>query len=129
MPRYFILALYPLIFALSVLAVYQARKLERIYPSTAWTLKRKFMLAFMFFQVYGVIRTSTVVRTFSWIDPIYLIGVLILCVGLNWFDWLLLRSARGIREKAAKMVIDPPSSGDGLLASRVSHRGPGYSER
>lgn len=113
MPRYVILSMYPLVFVALVYAAWQSRKLSRDYPSTAWTFKRRLMIVFMVFQVYGTIRTWTVVRVFTWYDPIYISGVMGFFVGLNWFEYLLRRDARGLRGKASKLALDsPPQSGE-----------------
>lgn len=114
MPRYVILSMYPLVFVALVYAAWQTRQLSREYPSSAWLLKRRLMIFFMLFQGYGMVRTWTVVRVFTWIDPIYLFGVLIFLVGLNMFDLLLRRSAKGMREKAAKFSAQAsaPQSGE-----------------
>lgn len=74
---------------------------------------RRLMLTFMLFQIYGIVRIATVHRTFTWADPIYVIGVLFFCVGLNWFTYSLLQDARGLRAKAIKILVPlPPVSGD-----------------
>lgn len=113
MYRYIILFTYPLLFAACALAAYQTRKLSRNFPSDAWIFKRKLTLGFALFQVYGLVRTFTVHRTFTWSDPIYVLGLLVFFVGLNRFDWLLLRDARALRAKAIKVLIPPPPvSGD-----------------
>ena len=103
--RYVILTIYPLLFLASALAVYQTSKLAKVFPSRAWAFKRKLMFVFMVFQVYGVMRTWTVNRVFTWADPIYLVGVLILCIGINWFERLLLKDARSLRSKAARPMV------------------------
>lgn len=71
------------------------------------------MLGFAMFQLYGMVRVFTVQRTFTWADPIYVMGLLVFFIGLNRADSLLLRDARGIRAKAIKVFIPPPPvSGD-----------------
>lgn len=113
MYRYIIIAIYPLLGAACGLAAYQTRKLSRDFPSDAWTFKRKLTLGFALFQVYGLVRTFTVRRTFTWADPIYVLGLLVFFIGLNTFDYLLRRDVRGLRLKAIKVFIpQPPISGD-----------------
>lgn len=113
MYRYIILAIYPLLVASCAMGAYQTRRISRSWPSTAWTLKRRIMLAFMVFQVYGAIRILTVHRVFTWADPIYLIGLLGFFVGLNYFNYLLLKDAKAMRVRALKISIPVPSvSGD-----------------
>jgi len=113
MYRYVILAIYPLLFGACTLAAYQTRKIARNFPSESWTLRRRFMLGFAMFQLYGMVRVFTVQRTFTWADPIYVIGLLIFFIGGNRADSLLLKDARGIRLKAIKVFIPPPPvSGD-----------------
>lgn len=113
MYRYILLSIYPLLFAACATAAYQTRKLSRNFPSQAWIFKRKLTLGFALFQVYGLIRTFTVHRTFTWADPIYILGLLIFFIGLNRFEYLLLKDVRGLRLKAIKVFIPPPpASGD-----------------
>lgn len=114
MPRYIIIAIYPLLLIASGVAIYQTSKLSRDFPTPAWIFKRRMLAVFMLFQIYGIVRTWTVVRTFTWIDPIYLLGVLVLCAGLIQFDRLLLRDARSLRLRAAKILATPavPVSGE-----------------
>lgn len=113
MYRYIILAIYPLLFVACAIAAYQTRRLSRNFPSVAWTFVRRLMFGFMVFQVYGAIRILTVHRVFTWVDPIYVIGVLVFCVGLIRFFYLLLQDAKGLRTKAIKVIVPAlPLSGD-----------------
>lgn len=57
------------------------------------------MLFFMGIQVFGMIKTSLNNRTYHWLDSLYLIGVLTVCVGLNYFDYLLLQDYQHLRRK------------------------------
>lgn len=113
MYRYVILAIYPLVVASCALGAYQTRRISRSWPSAAWTLKRRLMLGFMVFQAYGAVRIATVHRVFTWADPIYLIGLLVFFVGMNYFNWLLLNDAKAMRVKALRISLPiPPVSGD-----------------
>jgi hypothetical protein len=111
--RYFIIAIYPLLFVVCAVGAFQTRRLSRNFPSRAWMLMRRLMLGFMVFQVYGIVRTATVVRVFTWVDLVSPFGVLMFCFGLTQFARLLLQDARGLRAKSIKVFIPPPPiSGD-----------------
>lgn len=113
MYRYIIIAVYPPMCVVCALAAYRSRLLSRNFPSEAWLFKRHLMVGFALLQVYGAIRVFTVNRVFTWADLIYLTGLLLFCLGLDRFDRLLLRDARGLRAKAIKILVPlPPASGD-----------------
>lgn len=103
--QYVILSLFPLIFLASIVAAIQTYKLSRSFPSSAWTLKRWLMLGFMGWQGYGFGSVWLGYRG-------YLFGVLSLCVGLNVFDYLLLRDGRTLKSKLLKLHARAPVAGD-----------------
>lgn len=105
MLRYLLLSLFPLIFVLALVAAIQTYKLSRSFPSSAWILKRWLMIGFMLWQAYGFVSVWLGYRG-------YLFGVLGLFVGLNVFDYLLIRDGRTLRAKVLKFDARDPLSGD-----------------
>lgn len=111
-PRLIVLTIYPLLAIASTYAALQARKLARFAPSQAWTTKRRNQLFFVAVQVFGLTQNVIFSRQASWMGAIYFSGILCYCLGLNRFDYLLLRDSKRIRLRAAAMVDLPTTAGD-----------------
>lgn len=111
-PRLLILMLYPLLFLSSATEAYQTRILARGLPSKAWNFKRSTMIVFMFFQVFGVVKNLMIPRIYNWIDCVYLIGVVLLLIGLNLFDYFLIQDNKHLRTKVKLSATKELASGD-----------------
>lgn len=111
-PRFVIFATYPLLFVASGAAAYQTRRLARYLPSKAWSWKLKLMTFFMLAQIFGAGKLWLIPRDFKWIDCMYLICVLLFSLGLNYFDYLLLRDYKHFRASISRLPKTETQSGE-----------------
>lgn len=110
-PRLIVLAIYPLLLLAAALAAYQTRLLAQAMPSQAWNVKVKVMIFFAGVQVYGFAQNIIYSRQSNWTGAGYFTCTLVFLLGLNWFDYCLLKSYKRMRARAAAM-IDLPTSGE-----------------
>lgn len=111
-PRFIVLAIYPLLLLASAYAVYQSRKLAKVLPSRAWTLKQRVMIFFMAAQVFGIGQNLYFHRPSTWTGAAYFSCTLVFCLGLNWFDYSLLQTNKRLRARIATLSDPTPLSGE-----------------